>query len=135
MGGVEIHPYGVEMRTNGNISPLSEGCEMRITSTERGDPLNEDNIHDQNKINASRSCTSTLEMNTNTKIAKRPADNLTDRHIILPLRVFDTMACNRVCCAQLWAVRMISRNRRRQTYRETERRTDRHISSIGPHWG
>ena len=51
-------------------------------------------------INASQRWTPTLEINTNTKIAKSPVD---DRHVILPLRGFEHVVCGRMSCAQLRA--------------------------------
>ena len=49
-----------------------------------------------------------MEINTD-KNHKRPADDLMDGwmdgYIILPLRVFEPVACGRMRCLQLWAAR------------------------------
>ena len=69
-----------------------------------------------------------------------------DGHIILPLRVFEPVACGRMRYAQLRVARFdrpkVTRttgHRDRETDgqidRETERRTDRHVSLTGPNWG
>ena len=51
-------------------------------------------------------------------------EGFTDENIILPLRVFEPVACGRMRCTQLRAVRMIAKNRRGQPDRETDRDTD-----------
>ena len=58
--------------------------------------------------NPSRRCTPTLEINTNKKIAKGPwitgrTDGNTDEHIILPLRVYEPVACGCMNCKKLQA--------------------------------
>ena len=40
-------------------------------------------------------------------MAREWLDRPTDVHIKLPLRVFDPMACSRMCCAQLQAVLLL----------------------------
>ena len=59
-------------------------------------------------INAPQRWTLKLEINTNAKIAKglqttERTDGQTDRHIILPLRGFEPVACRRMRCGKLWA--------------------------------
>ena len=59
----------------------------------------------------------------------------------MTLRVLDAVAYGRMCCAQLRSAQMIAkkmqmtRQRDRETDREMEIQTDRHIISTGPHWG
>ena len=45
-------------------------------------------------------------------------DGRTDGHIILPLRVFETVACGCMCCAQLQAAQITSKS---NTDDQTER--------------
>ena len=87
--------------------------------------------------------TTILETNTNIKTAKayRQINGRMDgwmyTHIILPLRVFDSMACGRMCYKKLQAAQMIAKKWRRwpdrETYEQTDGRTDGHLSSTGPH--
>ena len=74
-------------------------------------------------------------MNTNKKSQKSHGqpdgwmEGRTDRHIILPLRVFDLVACGRMHYTQLRAVRFDCQKSTRRTGQR-----DIHISSTGPHW-
>ena len=49
-----------------------------------------------------------------------------DRHIILPLRGFEPMACGRMRYAQLRAAQIIIKKKRGQPNREKERQRDRY---------
>ena len=75
------------------------------------------------------------------KNRKRPTDNRTDRHtdrhIILPLRGFEPVSCGRMHCAQLQSALLLWQNSDagNQTERYTDRQTNGHIISTGPHWG
>ena len=76
-------------------------------------------------INKSRLWTTTLEIITNTKTEKVPrTTGQIDRHIILPLRGFDPVACGRMCYAQLRVAWMISKNRLGWPDIETETRLE-----------
>ena len=74
-----------------------------------------------------------------TKKLQMPVDNRTDGHIILPLRSFNPVAYGCRRCAQLRAAQIIAKKRLGRPYRETERQrdelTDRHIILTIPHWG
>ena len=67
----------------------------------------------------------TLEIITNTKIAKgpRPIGHM-DGYIILPLREFEPMAYGHMRLLQLYAGKMIAKNRREQQDIRTEKHTD-----------
>ena len=67
----------------------------------------------------------TLKIITNTKIAKcvRTIGHM-DGYIILPLREFKPMAYSRMRLLQLYAAKMIAKNRREQQDIRTEKHTD-----------
>ena len=64
---------------------------------------------------------------------KMPEDDWTDGYIILPLKVFETVACGRMCCAQIQSAQMIAKKRSGRPDKGTDRRTDGHILSTGSH--
>ena len=61
-------------------------------------------------------------------------DGRTDRYIILPLKGFDPIPWVRMCCAHLWAVRIISNKQYRRPVSDSDRQTERQISLTGTHW-
>ena len=78
--------------------------------------------------------------------ARGQPNRQTDRHIILPLRLFYPVAFSHMLCTQLWAAWIISNKRYRQPNRETDNCSERRteiwnrldpnvgISCTGPHW-